>query len=142
MREIKFRAWDKELKGWVVEPLWFEGGKVYILRGKSFAELNQIRTNVMQYTGLKDKNGKEIYEGDIVKYNASIEADNEIQKKIMDARSVLFRDEIMQVEWDNEGADFQMVGGDSCRGFNGRGEESIEIIGSKFENPELLSIKE
>ena len=75
MREIKFRAWLKEDKRMVnVETMDFtdksiqylkksEINNAYILRRESFVDVE-----LMQYTGVKDKNGKEIYEGDIIKY--------------------------------------------------------------------------
>ncbi len=63
MREIKFRAWDKYNK--VMQPL------LSILPNMSVA-LSQFRLDyiggIMQYTGLKDKNGKEIYEKDVIQW--------------------------------------------------------------------------
>jgi len=68
MREIKFRAWDKEtnLMSWPFTlhetPTWELSGGGYTITDEDFKE-----SPIMQYTGLKDKNGVEIYEGDVVK---------------------------------------------------------------------------
>ena len=61
MREIKFRAWDKVNKEMVLNDSFYELQKW----NRTEKELEDFE--LMQYTGLKDKNGKEIYEGDVVK---------------------------------------------------------------------------
>lgn len=70
MRTIKFRAWDTERKQ-MFFPNWLltaSGTNIDKMEHPKHGELHRVDNSaiLMQYTGLKDKNGKEIYEGDIV----------------------------------------------------------------------------
>ena len=65
MREIKFRAWDRVLKRMLIPK--------FIGNGNNFCSDDLMAVtgviDLMQYTGLKDKNGVEIYEGDIIGFD-------------------------------------------------------------------------
>lgn len=132
MREIKFRAWySSDTKEMMLHEDY--PGQVF----KWFSENQPLE--IMQYTGLKDKNGTEIYEGDLLRHPAR---DSWEQKNFV-AFEVFFHD--------NDRADrhigFQMnrlhfqgsIGGYSMvENFLPRYTEKMEIIGNIYENPELL----
>lgn len=74
MREIKFRVWDNQNAKWAKEPDVIDSlGLVFGINDYWLEEGDHkcIRWSFMQYTGLKDKNGKDVFEGDIFIVNAN-----------------------------------------------------------------------
>jgi len=136
MREIKFRAWDKKNKKMFM-PLELDqsskDNKIYMIRD-NFLSLRLIKKEkivLMQYTGLKDKNEKEIYEGDLIYYTC-----NGFNGKVT-------RD--YKVGFDEEKGRFVLYDLNAKFGyyddFYPTIYDSLEIIGNIYENPELLKIK-
>jgi len=114
-REIKFRVWST-----------FHDKKEFIYLNKFTSKDLKSCDNwkVMQYAGLKDKNGKEIYEGDVVR----IWADPK------DYNGYKGHNYIGVVEWDEFILGFILSDGHGLKDF-----EFIEIVGNIYENPELLN---
>jgi uncharacterized phage protein (TIGR01671 family) len=158
-REIKFRVWNKEKKCWY-EPIYeaYKGNLFDLHLGLS-GDINERafdehgherlthesvfpdRYELMQYTGLKDKNGKEIYEGDILK----------------DELCHFKEDMIREIAWDDyncqyalrrkhitEHSDFEPRKDGyvySIMPHKTDFEIGMEVIGNIYENPELLKSK-
>ena len=132
-REIKFRAWDNKKKKWLLGYNYKELGGFsltgeLVLLGEWSAVIDRFLPpfckdgykfddlKIMQYTGLKDKNGKEIYEGDIV-YCHNTKNTYVVERKV-----------------------FEGYEGALCVGyeFETAHQENLEVIGNIYENPELL----
>jgi uncharacterized phage protein (TIGR01671 family) len=129
MRDIKFRAWDKKEKKMVFWKglFWDEEYDCACFEG----EMTKDRTHyeLMQYTGLKDEKGKEIYEGDIVKYLFSDDyAGEEFLeiKRPIEFREGMFYPICMRDSSFHDFDDKPLVWKD------------FEVIGNIYENPELL----
>ena len=128
MREIKFRAWFKPLKKMfmVVKELRFKrnGNIIIITNHTGGTAPNSYR--LIQFTGLKDKNGKEIFEGDIVP-----------TEKLVD--KTLFKAQYIIV-WNNEvmGFEFKEIRSTT---FLTLPIGKVEVIGNIYENPELLEVE-
>jgi len=133
MRELKYRMWNKkEKKMYDVGVLDFDYKQVYMKGYLNYTTSSfQIEDiELMQFTGLHDKNGKEIYEGDILQhlYDYCDKTDRYI------------------VAWDNDNLQYSFENIHKRNTYMALedfyddyyGDYSIEVIGNIYENPELL----
>ena len=134
-REIKFRAWDKTYKrmnykvqvgntdyadqNYTCNSIWVDYGD---RKSVGWMNADDKCIDLMQFTGLKDKNGKEIYEGDIIKfeYNIGREIIGEIIWSIGGYYVVKTSDE----KWNKKIIPYPI---------------ELELIGNIYENADLLS---
>lgn len=126
-RKIKFRAWDKE------DKIIFNVARIDIADGSCYSHLfgsdiydywNNVE--LMQYTGLKDKNGVEIYEGDIVR----IDYGDGLLMGIMEFHNFAW---CIKSKYKNDKNLYYPI---FCEDI-----DLIEILGNIYENPELLKNK-
>lgn len=137
-QEIKFRAWNKKDKVMVdVAAMNFGPSGLWSLIEDAYDAELQLADNyeLMQYTGLKDKNGREIYEGDILKVTGE------------DGESY-----VATVKWfgDEEYPAFDLKGIPAAWNYDANalatifqeGVETCEVIGNIFEDKQLLEGKQ
>lgn len=131
MREIKFRGFTTNY----TDNEWVEGDLIHYDKDE-FCIMPQngrywdishdgdrvIKESIGQYTGLKDKNGKEIYEGDILRFE-----------------NVYEDEDVMYIKWDKECVEFYLMGLNEAIALNIWFAEDTEVIGNIFENKELLN---
>lgn len=125
MREIKFRAWDKALKSWTNYSIDDDLLMFYDKHAECWeTDQEGERFILCQYTGLKDNEDREIYEGDIVK-------------------AISFARWIGIVKYSDESQAF--IFDDLDKKYRGKStvfmnqfDDGFEILGNIYENPELL----
>lgn len=129
----KYRAWDKETQTMLDVSLIDFKKRVLIGEHWEFGETNFISfddINLMQSTGLKDKNGKEIFEGDVITNGIDIVDIKRHQTlgfyTIIDGRESFFGDSISIEGFEEDVEEFTQI---------------TEIIGNIYENPELLEVE-
>jgi len=128
MRELKFRAWDK-----VEEKMLFDADPFAIhVSGSNEPLLAETHRNedciFEQYTGLKDKNGKEIYEGDIL-------------GGIWEDGYIAYCDKCKQFQYHCNGVGCMACSGD-VQWYELVDDRELEVIGNIHENPELVKEEE
>jgi len=133
-RIIKFRAWDGK-KMFEPSSISWKNGVLWICdtHGDNKLEYELIAPNsqLMQYCGILDKNGKEIYEGDIVEFHAFTFNGSETE---YDGKGIVkYRNDGMCFVIEEKN-DFDWM----VRDTSNFGEACFEIIGNIYENPELL----
>ena len=141
-REIKFRVWDKTSDSMLYQDD-FERveldtkNKMVTLIAEEESDKSHyvldyedgIEAEILQYTGLKDKNGKEIYEGDIL--SIKIYSGDKV---IVEGKTVVeFKDGCFGVIWGHDKAFLSL---------NSFFKAKFEVIGNIYENPELLEGKQ
>ncbi len=117
MRLIKFRAWDRQNKAWIY---WdhIGGSKAWF-----WDMVDKYDCELMQFTGLLDKNGKEIWEGDIIRIQSNYETDEPVDSMA----KVFFKD-----------GSFQTNFHDCLLRIALPGNWIVEVLGNIYENAELL----
>ncbi len=129
MKGLKFRVWDIERECYLdkTELAGITPDGKYVLYIED-EEISRLETNgnyiIEQYAGLKDKNGKEIYENDIVEHTTCYYGNEKRHRKVVERK-----------EWDSD--DFGEPHNIGYRDLS----EYMEVVGNIHENADLLESK-
>ena len=149
MREVKFRGHDADLKKWHHGNYYFYTDTIYCIASDKDREENEHHCilfdgfcdwgmprphykaivdgkSIGQYTGLKDKSGKEIYEGDIIGFDDCTSTESGYREQQC----------VGVVEWSDETVSFEVSNRLSAESYEVLSE--CLVIGNIYENPELL----
>lgn len=137
MREIKFRAWDRSKN--LMSPVWTIGFKAWDwpdvalnrleLEDNGTYDADLMREGnivLMQYTGLKDKNGKEIWEGDVI----HVPAKKRWRSGVVNYSEITGSFKVEAIDL------FDIIGKKSSLFYD----ENAYVAGNVYENPELVAL--
>ena len=146
---FKFRIWDKIKKRFYngtnlnlndYEEVYSDPAGIFFT-GLHFLQKDENQYIIQQYTGLNDKNGKEVYEGDIVKIKRWYLRPFINNKQEIDYKHIEGDTEVGQVIWGWNSQKFlvsyEHIRYDDSEDFD-KSSHSVEVIGNILENPELL----
>ena len=137
MRKLKFRVWDTLEKKFILPDEGYQGHFVISLNG-DFTNLQNGAGGkeciVQQYTGLVDKNGKEIYEGDFINFKIDYTVDSS------DIDIIEWKNQ--EVHYDDQDAGFFFGHKYEFQMLDRILPETIEVVGNIFENSELSMMEE
>lgn len=156
MRELKFRAWNRQAK-----EMMYSDGDFHISYEECWLHFAQDIKNprdknihggydIQQFTGLLDKNGKEIYEGDIVRCHRLCDAEKHRKNIGFDPQKFPWPEnhwydciEIGEIQWSDISMGFvenyDRIRYDDIWPLSCGTEHRYEVVGNIFENPELLN---